>query len=112
MDAGLPRRIIKARQPSVGRRSCKLRLPLTRRPAAAGDAAADERAGRAEAAPRGRLCAPSADAAPPPPPAPPVACAAPGISASPSEENLRYFNVMILGPSASPYEGAWLRLRF
>lgn len=31
---------------------------------------------------------------------------APGISASPSEENLRYFNVMILGPSQSPYEGA------
>ena len=30
---------------------------------------------------------------------------APGISASPSEENLRYFNVMILGPSQSPYEG-------
>ena len=31
--------------------------------------------------------------------------AAPGISAAPSEENLRYFNVMILGPQASPYEG-------
>eukprot|EP00253_Pinus_taeda_P001473 PITA_01473 len=30
---------------------------------------------------------------------------APGISASPSEDNLRYFNVMILGPSQSPYEG-------
>ncbi|KAF6136940.1 hypothetical protein GIB67_025774 [Kingdonia uniflora] len=30
---------------------------------------------------------------------------APGISASPSEENMRYFNVMILGPSQSPYEG-------
>lgn len=30
---------------------------------------------------------------------------APGISASPSEENLRYFNVMILGPTSSPYEG-------
>lgn len=36
---------------------------------------------------------------------------APGISASPSEENLRYFNVMILGPSQSPYEGN-LRFRF
>jgi len=36
-----------------------------------------------------------------------LACcfAAPGISASPSEENMRYFNVMILGPSQSPYEG-------
>ena len=34
------------------------------------------------------------------------ACAAPGISASPAEDNLRYFNVMILGPQQSPYEGA------
>lgn len=32
-------------------------------------------------------------------------CAAPGISASPSEDNLRYFNVMILGPHQSCYEG-------
>lgn len=31
--------------------------------------------------------------------------AAPGISASPSEDNLRYFNVMVLGPAQSPYEG-------
>ncbi|KAK8947510.1 Ubiquitin-conjugating enzyme E2 36 [Platanthera guangdongensis] len=31
-------------------------------------------------------------------------CATPGISASPSEENMCYFNVMILGPSQSPYE--------
>lgn len=31
--------------------------------------------------------------------------AAPGISASPSEDNMRHFNVMILGPSQSPYEG-------
>lgn len=31
--------------------------------------------------------------------------AAPGISASPSESNLRYFNVMILGPQQSCYEG-------
>ncbi|GJM99100.1 hypothetical protein PR202_ga16168 [Eleusine coracana subsp. coracana] len=30
---------------------------------------------------------------------------APGINASPLEENMRYFNVMILGPSQSPYEG-------
>ncbi|KAG0602373.1 hypothetical protein M758_10G010400 [Ceratodon purpureus] len=35
---------------------------------------------------------------------------APGISASPSEENLRYFNVMILGPSQSPYEGGVFKL--
>ncbi|XP_058779544.1 uncharacterized protein LOC131653428 isoform X2 [Vicia villosa] len=28
----------------------------------------------------------------------------PGISASPSEDNMRYFNVMILGPTQSPYE--------
>eukprot|EP00297_Palpitomonas_bilix_P018600 CAMPEP_0113889340 /NCGR_PEP_ID=MMETSP0780_2-20120614/13430_1 /TAXON_ID=652834 /ORGANISM="Palpitomonas bilix" /LENGTH=149 /DNA_ID=CAMNT_0000878403 /DNA_START=31 /DNA_END=480 /DNA_ORIENTATION=+ /assembly_acc=CAM_ASM_000599 len=30
---------------------------------------------------------------------------APGITASPHEENLRYFNVVIAGPSQSPYEG-------
>lgn len=36
--------------------------------------------------------------------------AAPGISASPSEENMRYFNVMILGPSQSPYEGNKLNI--
>lgn len=36
----------------------------------------------------------------------PSAITAPGISASPSEDNLRYFNVLILGPSQSPYEGA------
>ncbi|KAL2613114.1 hypothetical protein R1flu_024806 [Riccia fluitans] len=35
---------------------------------------------------------------------------APGISASPSEENLRYFNVMILGPTQSPYEGGVFKL--
>lgn len=35
---------------------------------------------------------------------------APGISASPSEDNLRYFNVMILGPQSSPYEGGVFRL--
>ncbi|KAF9588301.1 hypothetical protein IFM89_008718 [Coptis chinensis] len=29
---------------------------------------------------------------------------APGISASPSEETMQYFNVMILGPTQSPYE--------
>nr|VDD56156.1 unnamed protein product [Brassica oleracea] len=34
----------------------------------------------------------------------------PGISASPSEENMRYFNVMILGPSQSPYEGGVFKL--
>ncbi|PPR97788.1 hypothetical protein GOBAR_AA22882 [Gossypium barbadense] len=28
----------------------------------------------------------------------------PGISASPSEDNMRYFNVMILGPTQSPCE--------
>lgn len=35
---------------------------------------------------------------------------APGISASPSEDNLRYFNVMILGPTSSPYEGGIFKL--
>ncbi|KAG0567016.1 hypothetical protein KC19_7G104300 [Ceratodon purpureus] len=39
-----------------------------------------------------------------------VSFSAPGISASPSEENLRYFNVMILGPSQSPYEGGVFKL--
>ncbi len=40
-----------------------------------------------------------------------LACAAPGISAEPNEENLRYFKVMIMGPSSSPYEGAQARLQ-
>eukprot|EP00241_Pyramimonas_parkeae_P009343 CAMPEP_0114248030 /NCGR_PEP_ID=MMETSP0058-20121206/13343_1 /TAXON_ID=36894 /ORGANISM="Pyramimonas parkeae, CCMP726" /LENGTH=145 /DNA_ID=CAMNT_0001361385 /DNA_START=100 /DNA_END=534 /DNA_ORIENTATION=+ len=35
---------------------------------------------------------------------------APGISASPAEDNLRYFNVMILGPTQSPYEGGVYKL--
>ncbi|KAF8070891.1 UBC35 [Scenedesmus sp. PABB004] len=35
---------------------------------------------------------------------------APGISASPSEDNLRYFHVMILGPVTSPYEGGVFKL--
>ena len=45
-------------------------------------------------------------------PADPFACvsAAPGISASPAEDNLRYFNVMILGPQQSPYEGGAFKL--
>jgi hypothetical protein len=30
---------------------------------------------------------------------------APGISATPAEDNLRYFNVIIAGPSGSPFEG-------
>ncbi|KAK2077563.1 Ubiquitin-conjugating enzyme E2 36 [Prototheca wickerhamii] len=34
----------------------------------------------------------------------------PGISASPSEENLRYFNVIILGPDSSPYQGGVFKL--
>jgi ubiquitin-protein ligase len=29
----------------------------------------------------------------------------PGISAVPHEDNLRYFDVMIHGPTQSPYEG-------
>ncbi|MCD7448891.1 ubiquitin-conjugating enzyme E2 N [Datura stramonium] len=33
---------------------------------------------------------------------------APGISASPSEENMRYFNVSYSGPTQSPYEGGKL----
>ena len=34
-----------------------------------------------------------------------VANRVPGISAVPHEENLRYFDVEIHGPSQSPYEG-------
>ncbi|PNT64379.1 hypothetical protein BRADI_4g27897v3 [Brachypodium distachyon] len=35
---------------------------------------------------------------------------APVISASPSGENMRYFNVMIFGPEQSPYEGGAYKL--
>ncbi|THG10788.1 hypothetical protein TEA_010696 [Camellia sinensis var. sinensis] len=35
---------------------------------------------------------------------------APGTSASPSEDNMRYFNVMILGPTQFPYEGGIFKL--
>ena len=33
-----------------------------------------------------------------------------GISAAPTEENMRYFNVIILGPTSSPYEGGVFKL--
>lgn len=34
---------------------------------------------------------------------------APGISATPHEDNLRYFDVIVAGPSQSPFEGVlWL----
>eukprot|EP00211_Chloroparvula_japonica_P009679 CAMPEP_0119131078 /NCGR_PEP_ID=MMETSP1310-20130426/9394_1 /TAXON_ID=464262 /ORGANISM="Genus nov. species nov., Strain RCC2339" /LENGTH=153 /DNA_ID=CAMNT_0007121631 /DNA_START=122 /DNA_END=583 /DNA_ORIENTATION=- len=35
---------------------------------------------------------------------------APGISARPHEDNLRYFDVIIAGPSQSPYEGGVFKL--
>lgn len=35
---------------------------------------------------------------------------APGITAYPAEDNLRYFNVVILGPEQSPYEGGVYKL--
>merc|ERR1711968_72919 len=35
---------------------------------------------------------------------------APGISATPPAENARYFNVMIIGPTTSPYEGGVYKL--
>lgn len=38
-------------------------------------------------------------------PSPSPVPAVPGISAAPSEENLRYFNVVIFGPDSSPYQG-------
>ncbi|PRP85937.1 ubiquitin-conjugating enzyme 1 [Planoprotostelium fungivorum] len=34
----------------------------------------------------------------------------PGISATPSDDNLRYFNVMIAGPTGSPFEGGVFKL--
>jgi hypothetical protein len=37
----------------------------------------------------------------------PHAFAAPGISATPHEDNLRYFNVVMEGPQSSPYEGTF-----
>lgn len=33
-----------------------------------------------------------------------------GISAAPTEDNMRYFNVVIVGPSSSPYEGGVFKL--
>lgn len=36
-----------------------------------------------------------------------IADPAPGISAIPHEDNLRYFDVVIEGPSGSPFEGAF-----
>jgi len=35
---------------------------------------------------------------------------APGISAAPHNDNLRYFDVIITGPSQSPYEGGSFKL--
>merc|ERR1739849_33655 len=35
---------------------------------------------------------------------------APGISATPHQDNLRYFDVIIAGPSQSPYEGGIFKL--
>jgi len=35
---------------------------------------------------------------------------APGISATPAEDNLRYFNVIIAGPAGSPFEGGIFKL--
>jgi len=35
---------------------------------------------------------------------------APGISATPAEDNLRYFNVIVTGPESSPYEGGLFKL--
>jgi hypothetical protein len=38
-----------------------------------------------------------------------IADPAPGISAIPHEDNLRYFDVAIEGPSGSPFEGAFYK---
>jgi hypothetical protein len=75
----------------------------TCRPAATdGDAGAPARRPAPPAQPqRPPLTRPTSPALPSP---------APGISASPSEDNLRYFNVLILGPVSSPYEGGAFKL--
>ncbi|CDU25213.1 probable ubiquitin-conjugating enzyme E2 [Sporisorium scitamineum] len=39
-----------------------------------------------------------------------IADPAPGISATPHEDNLRYFDVVISGPAQSPFEGGVFRL--
>lgn len=39
---------------------------------------------------------------------PPARPSVPGISATPFEDNLRYFNVVIAGPADSPFEGTAL----
>lgn len=36
---------------------------------------------------------------------------APGISAQPHEDNLRYFDVVITGPETSPFEGAAILIK-
>ena len=40
----------------------------------------------------------------------PASPAAPGISATPYQDNLRYFNVIISGPGGSPYESGIFKL--
>ena len=40
-----------------------------------------------------------------------VADPAPGISAAPHDDNLRYFDVTIQGPDGSPFQSAFVRLR-
>ncbi|KAJ1512490.1 Ubiquitin-conjugating enzyme 13 [Coelomomyces lativittatus] len=39
-----------------------------------------------------------------------IADPAPGISATPHEDNLRYFDVQIMGPAQSPFEGGYFKL--
>jgi hypothetical protein len=46
----------------------------------------------------------------PPAPRPRLARAVAGISASPYQDNLRYFNVVIAGPAQSPFEAGIFRL--
>ena len=36
----------------------------------------------------------------------------PGVSATPYEDNFRYFNVAIAGPTDSPYEGIKIPILF
>jgi hypothetical protein len=66
------------------------------------------RRGRAS---RARHGAPRCAARRHPTPRPPTPHhAAPGITAAPAEDNLRYFAVTIEGPAQSPYEGGLYKL--
>ena len=85
-------------------RSCHCRPRLAQLPAAAGGAGRPQPRRRPRASPLQRSLRARRDALPC---RLPRTRAVPGISAAPSEDNLRYFNVIILGPEDSPFQGGW-----